>query len=271
MKCNKCGFEREEDFVFCPNCGCKAGENADTSAEITADTPAVESFTEKVHKMLNSSMFLCICILESVYTAFSFASKNIPLINILMTIFLWLVFSSAKKGFADYGKMRCISGTVFAGYVINWVVSGLLILLGLISSVAVSYLTTAPELTSSIEDFMNRQFGNYGRLVSSLLSLSAVLIAAVFLIAAAIIIIFNCIGIRSIHKFIQSLYKSLEAGAPALIKCKAASGWLMTFGIFAGISAFYSISSFTSFIASGSLSAMLIISSILIKKSFAEN
>lgn len=57
MKCTNCGFEREEDFVFCPSCGSKAGETADTSAEITADTAAAESFTEKVHKMLSSSMF----------------------------------------------------------------------------------------------------------------------------------------------------------------------------------------------------------------------
>lgn len=271
MKCTNCGFEREEDFVFCPSCGSKAGETADTSAEITADTAAAESFTEKVHKMLSSSMFLCICILESVYTAFSLASKNIPIINILMTIFLWLLFSSAKKGFADHGKMRNISGTVFASYVIYWVVSGLLILLGLISAFAVSYLASVPELTNSLADFINRQFGNYGNLAASLLSLSTVVIAVVFIIAAAFIIIFNCIGIRSIHKFLQSLYKSVEAGTPSLVKCKAASGWLMTFGVFAGISALSSLPSFTSFVASGSLSATLIISSVLIKKTFAEN
>lgn len=267
MKCNNCGFEREEDFVFCPNCGSKA----DGAAENTAETATAESFTEKVHKMLNSSMFLCVCILESVYTAFSLASKNIPLLNILLTIFLWLLFSSAKKGFADHGKMRCISGTVFASYVIYWVVSGLLILLGLISAFAVSYLASVPELTNSLADFINRQFGNYGNLAASLLSLSAVVIAVVFLIAAAVIIIFNCIGIRSIHKFVQSLYKSVETGVPALVKCKAASGWCMTFGVFAGISALSALPSFTAFVASGSLSATLIITSILIKKTFSEN
>ncbi len=265
MKCSKCGFEKAEDFAFCPNCGAKAA----AEEPITVSEPAAPAtpFNEKITKMLSGNLFLTVCILISASTLLSIVS--IPVIKILFTIFLWLVYVSAKKGSADGEKMRLISGTVFANYVVNWVVAGALVLLAFIVIVFSSMLTG-----SGLMDHLGSYLSGSGLSIpgglGTILSFSGVFIGIILIIVAAVVAVVNYIGIRSIHSFAKSLYTSVQSGEVKIEKYNAAKNWLMALGILSGVGALGSIVAFWSFLARGSAAAAYIIASILIKKTFEE-
>ena len=83
MKCSNCGYESQEDFIYCTNCG-----------TAVADAPAVSlnPVADKVLAVLKDRLFLVICILMSVSCVAALMCESIPIINILLTIFLWLTY-----------------------------------------------------------------------------------------------------------------------------------------------------------------------------------
>ena len=123
MKCIKCGFESAEDFNFCPVCS-----EPQTPVESVSINPAADV----VMPALKDNLFLAICILITIYCGLALVSGTLPLIQVLTTIFLWLVYSQSKEGFVSENHLRNVSGTVYAGYVINNVVFGIIAFCGII-------------------------------------------------------------------------------------------------------------------------------------------
>lgn len=309
MKCNSCGFETEVDFTFCPNCGSKAEVVETPAAPVVEEAPVVEAtpvaeetpvqpevpvqpvqptqptYTtyqkpepqfipagiERFMAFGKDTLFLVICILYSVNVGFSLIKLNFPIINILITIFLWLAFVQFKKDVLDPTKIKYISGTVFAKKVINYVISGLLVVAGLFCAVAMTALRSSTAYIN-ILNTLRKYLGASYTVILQWMSAGGIVIFIICVIVAAVTFVLAFLGINSIHKFIQSAYKSMETGVMNVVKAKTASIWLIVFAVFYGLSALGGLLSgnVIGLVVNGSICAAYIIFSIMVRKYFAD-
>lgn len=117
MRCTNCGYNNDGDARFCKSCGFAMSFNQNPLAE-------------RILPLLKDDLFMALCILYSISVGFSLISGGMPVTRILMTIFLWLIFSQSRKETIASNYMRCISGTIFASYVIKWILCCIVALCG---------------------------------------------------------------------------------------------------------------------------------------------
>lgn len=257
MKCYQCGYESEQDFTYCPSCG------------FAAPTQAVsQTGTHPILSALKDPLFLVLCILMSVSCIFSLAAGSVPLINILITVFLWLTYAQARKDVADAKHLRCVSGAVYAEYVIVYVVAGLMAVMGLIFAVALGSIAGNPGflegLVSGFVD-LDEEIMSVLPIISSL---SGGIIAVAFLFVAAIMVVFNIFSLRYIHRFAQSVYQSVEKNSLELVHANATKGWLIALTVFSGIGVLGSLGNLTAMIANASTFCTTLFPVLLINKYF---
>lgn len=210
MKCTNCGFETEQCYTLCPQCQAAQPNYAG----------------QAILRALKDPLFLVVCILISATAALSVVAGNLPVIEILFTVFLWLVYSKSSKGIADAKQLRCVSGTVYANYVITYVVAVLLAVVGMILAVALKAVLSDPALLDSL--------GLYTAFAALTLVPSG-LVTVVFVIMAVVIVVLNYFSFRYIHRFAKSVYQSIETGKLELQHTTAAMVWLFIFGGLSGI------------------------------------
>lgn len=273
MKCEFCGFETKEEFVFCPNCSKKREEETNNEQNnITEVLPvSLNPAADIVMKALKDKLFLVLCILVSASTLFTLANDTVNIIGILMTVFLWLTYASAYKGIADEKHLRNISGTYFANYVIMWVATVLVLVMGVLFTFVFGVIATSGELMDSLLDEMEFTFEGFAtEAIAGILSVSVVWIFVIFILIGVALILVLHFAVRPTHRFIQSVYKSVETGEPSFCSVNTAKNWLPISGILEGLSALGSLfgGNMSGFIASGSAAAASIIGSILIDRYF---
>lgn len=273
MKCNNCGFENQQNFDYCPNCGTPnaVGQSQPIAAEAVSLNPAAD----KIMCVLKDNMFLVLCILMSISCVLSL-SGGLPLINILLTIFLWLTYADAQKGFANEKHLQCVSGTVYASYVITNVTSIILIVCGVLFGALVGMFAGTAEFAQGFNEAISEydlgEFAfSYEDIPQALMELAGVLIGVVFVLIGAIALVVNILGIKKIHSFVKSVYMGIMFQNPNFINPLAAKNWLMFFGICSAIAAVFSLlSEPVAAIASGCDAAATIIASTLINKYLIE-
>ena len=120
---------------------------------------------------------------------------------------------------------------------------------------------TVSEEFPIVEDMLT-QFG---------LSFSALLIlACVILIVFSVVgFVLNTVGYRRIHRFLQSLYLSVNICRINFRYCRAAHIWLMVFGIFTALEA-PGRGSVTTALCCLSSAAAMILGAVLTKKHFSQ-
>lgn len=254
MKCHQCGFESELTYPVCPQCQAQLQPN-----------PAAQS----ILKALKDSLFFVICILFSVAVVMSLAADSLSVPNILIAVFLWLVYAQSKKDIADAKHLRCVSGAVYANYVITYVAAGLVLVLGIICTAAFGLIASDPTLIEAM--LADVADVDLDALTQMFAIIPSTLILVVFVIVAAIIVVLNIFSMRYIHRFAQSVYKSIEAGVLKLKYVDAAKAWLFVFGGFAAVICLSSLSDgqITAAFSSGADAAACIIAGILIRKYFS--
>ncbi len=253
MKCHQCGFESELDYPVCPQCQAQIQSN-----------PAAQS----ILKALKDSLFLVICILFSVSVVMALANDSLSVPNILIAVFLWLTYAQSQKGTADAKHLRCISGAVYANYVITYVAAGLILLLGVIFTAAFGLIADNPSLIEGI--LADVTDVDVAALTQMFAVIPSAVILTVFVIVAAIIVVMNIFSLRYIHRFAQSIYKSIEAGALNLKYVDTAKIWLFVFGGFSAINCLSALfgGQFNGAISSGADAAACILAGLLIRKYF---
>lgn len=258
MKCNKCGFDAAQESPFCPQCG-------ERMTQLAAPRGA---FADQILPVLKDPLFLVVCILLSISCLMSLAAGSVPLINILITVFLWLTYANAQKDVADAEHLRCVSGAVYAQYVINYVVAGLMLVMGVLFAIAFNILTHSMDgfwesLLSEVSDTEM-----VASLMSILPSVSGAVILVVCAFCAIILIVLNIFTMRYLHRFAQSVYRSIQQGEYAL---KYASIAVILLFITGGVDVISCLSSlatlqFGSFAACASSGGSAILSGLLIRK-----
>jgi len=263
MKCEHCGFENELAFSCCPNCGAPA--TAATSEEIIVPT---NSAADRILRVLKDPLFFVLCILMSASCALQLISSGINVLTVLFTIFLWLTYAQVRKDIADAKHLRCISGTVYAEYILVNVSAILLIVCGALFGLAFGALAGDPTFTTEILSAFDGAPIDTNMIAQLLGSVSGVVIFVVFALIGAAMLVINLFSTRYIHRFAKSVYQSVEDGTLTLKHGKTAYGWLWVFGIFSGISFLGTLGSgdLIAILADGSACAMPIIAALLMKK-----
>lgn len=267
MKCNYCGFETKENFSFCPKCG-KNVCYKDNFIEPVSLNP----MADLVIDILRDKMFFVSCILLSVFTVMNTFKGGFDIIGILFTVFLWLTYASAKKGIANHKHLRCISGTYYAVYVIFTVFSILLLvatILCVLSIVLASLFDKDAVMPIMRASFNSQDFGYFTPVLLFIFEVSEYLFFSLYVILSVGFILLCIFVIRPVHRFLKSLYKSVETGIPVFTKVKTAKNFFLVWGIFCGIIALLALiinKDLYDFTSHASLSAANIIISILIKE-----
>lgn len=268
MKCNRCGYESTEVFAFCPVCGAQEA----VSQPFNPMNPLMPRMVEA----LKSNLFLIICILLSASSVLLMVNGGLPVINILLTIFCWLTYAAGQRELAEAKYIRGISGTVYATYVVNNVAYGLLIGSLALVAVLMFFVGSNAELTQELMNELMAEikvsFPEYTSLFTDALSAWIGVVFALLMAVCVGALIINIIGVRSIHRFIQSVYKAVEHPQGCIVKANAAKTWLMVCGILEAVSA---VSNFSEegvlmLLGSGAYAAAMIVGSIWVKKYFAE-
>ena len=263
MKCEHCGFEREDLFAFCPQCG----------RQVEGVEPLAEQKPNFILQALKDKLFLAICILVSATAALQLLANSGPVLQILLTIFLWLVYAKAQKNEFDAKHLRCVSGTVYAAYVIDYVLAGVFAFLGVVFAIVFGAAASNSEI---IEEFLSalsdspELYGIMHEIVSTeeLLSIAGTVFLVGFMVFAVLMVVFNIFSLGRIHKLAKSVYQSGGTERSALKHVKAAKNWLIVLAVFAILGGLGNLDGATFFSGLASLTdgAAMIISAILIGK-----
>lgn len=263
MKCSNCGYESQEDFIYCTNCG---------TAVSGAPAVSLNPVADRVLAALKDKLFLVICILMSAATVLPIISGGgLPIINILITIFLWLTYAQSTKNYANPDHIRGISGTVYASYIINNVLAVILVVCGFIVALTFGIVADVAELIDIIKLELNNagvDLATFG-LGEEIFSIIGWALGFVFVLAGAVMLVFNILGMRKIHRFVKSVYVGILTQNGAFEKPRAARNWLIFFAVCSCISTVSALGgNIMTLIANGSLAAAEILAIIIINKYF---
>ena len=269
MKCNVCGFENQPGNAFCTSCGAALEVEPSLTNDIPESTPNPAAL--RLNSVISSSLFTAICILLSVSFGAGLLVGSFSIITLLAMIFCWLIFAASKKGAVDANQMRNLSGTIYAQYIINYIVSGLFVFCGVIMAAVFSTISPS-DLLEEFDVLLNGSTANLDLISNLLFSLSGVFFLVLFVFIAAIFIVVNVLAIRKIHRFVKSAYTSVLSGAEIYEFVNGAKNWLLVLGILSAISTCFTLLSgeFLSAISTGASAAALIVGSRLIKNNFCE-
>ncbi|MEE0946814.1 MAG: zinc ribbon domain-containing protein [Acutalibacteraceae bacterium] len=259
MKCNKCNFETAEDFIFCPSCGAH-----NTEPVIPVNFP-----DQKILNLLKDKGTLVLCILLTVSSGLGVISGSIPVLTVLATIFMWLVYSKACNDITDSGLIRCVSGTVYAAYIINYIGYVLLAIIGVCFGITFGVSAGSPSILEAVLQELEAYFtADILNTTHSIITTYGLIISIAVIIFSIILVIINLIGMRKIHLFIKTTYQNLQNGLLENKYTEAAKNWLIFFGVFTVIGGLSSLSSETFFAGIGNiaLGVSMFLSSSLIKK-----
>ena len=95
------------------------------------------------------------------------------------------------------------------------------------------------------------------------------IIGLIILLAGVASLVFNILGMRKVHLFAQSIYKSAWFENAEYVDIKKVKGWLIFFAVCEGISALSSLASnIFSAASEGCLCAVIILAIMLVNKYF---
>ncbi len=264
MKCPHCNFERAEAFAYCPKCG--KPSTRDPEPVVVCPTPRILAF-------IKDDLFLVVCILLTAGVACTLLWGGFNVLTLLITIFSWLTYAGGRKNIVEHKHIKVISGTVYAAYVIEYVLAVIVAVSGVLYTVVMLGLPILGGI--SIEEFITEELGPMLMLsaaVIALISAVAVFFGGFLVLLAIIMLIVNIAGRKKIHRLIQSVYKSGEAGEENLIGANKVQPWLIIFAVLSIIAAISYISNgnIFGFLSEGIFAAALIICSILISKHLSD-
>jgi len=252
-----------------------------------------------ITRACSSGLFLAICILTLIYTVIcglpsisfnmidgvsSFNSQvNIPLLPLLVTIGLWIVYNAACKGEFAASGTKLVSGSLKAIRIVTWIVAILLLvcsvlmilggvglnMAGINSESLISYSEEDLEELREILDELRLYFpdsvvdGIENIFTDDLLmSIFVIVMGAVFGIIGIVMILINIFFYGYLYKFARSLREWGEGEGESICAVRGAANWLIVMAVFSCIGAM----SFS--VTSGLLAAIYIVTSVIIKRYF---
>ena len=271
MFCPKCGKQTNENF--CSNCGADL-RNGDAYVNTAPHNPFMPTnpVTEVINRGGKDGIFCTICILVSISCLLSFSGGGIPVLPILYTVFLWIFFAKACQGKITDKFIRNISGVIFAEFILNFIVAGLYILLGVLCVAIAGSVSYSEEFLRGLLQSLEGQVSQsdleniYSALNSGAATFIVIVLLIAFIIAGALIILYNLLCIRPVHKTVKTLHISAAAGQFMIYKPRKAANCLLVLGIIFAVFAVFGIAVPVTFLSGALMATSMILGSVWIKK-----
>ena len=266
MKCNNCGFEHEQDFEYCVNCGAKVEKENFVPVEPVSLNPA----EDVVLPALKDNLFLTLCILMSAMCALSFTASGLPLLMVLITIFMWLAYADAKKGFANEKHLQVVSGAVYANYIITNVLSVLIVGVGVLIGVMFKSIINDPDIMLELELLFNELGIGEFEITQEIANVIGWAMGAFFVVFGILMFVFNVLMVRKIHQFLKSVYMGVMYQNTEFKKPMAVRNWMIFYAVCGGImvATYVTSASFVGILQGACAMGIGIMASKLVKKYF---
>lgn len=239
MFCPNCGNAVENGNKFCPACGKGLSSNVGENPSLVQDSRNSE-VRDRVREAVSHPLFLVLAVLVSVSALLNLIASlpqiSIPIFELLLTIFFWIVYYNAKKGTLSGAHLRNVSGTVFAYEIVAYVCGGLFLLGGLMFAVTGSVVIESLEFRNTLQSAFNAA-GSSLKLTGEFMSLVVSIITVVFFVLGALLILLAFFGIRRVHRFLKSLYRNYDNEQESLLHLRGARSWIIVFAVLSGLSA----------------------------------
>lgn len=280
MKCTNCGYEPEGNALYCAKCGAalptepapepQPAPAAEPQTVVPPNVPIADPKSNSLLAALKDALFLLICICVTASAGFSLLSGGLPVIQILFAIFLWITLAKASKNILSVEHLQCISGTVYANYVVCNVCAILLLVSGVITTVSFLALSATPEFAKNFS-FANELIELVPELEPLLANLNysifGIILGIVFVFVGVIILLISLLGLRKIHRFAKSVYQGVGNPFFPFEDPRSAKTWLLVFGIVSGISALSALGTgLFAFLSAAAAAAAPILAVLLIDK-----
>ena len=201
MNCPNCKHKFDRPYLQCPNC----------KANIKLEDIRLTPLENKLLSAFKDKLFLAIPILTTVTAVLSLINDGIPIVSILFSIFFWLAFINAKRGYVTRKNLRAISGTVFATYITNVIIAIFMVITAFISGVILSLPSgEMSELQNIISDKLDLGILNLNQFLNFFVKIPALFFVIYFIIVSISILIPNLLWRHKVHNFTKSLYTNLE-------------------------------------------------------------
>lgn len=222
---------------------------------------------DRLMPALQNNNFMTICVLLSVSLGCSVLAGAMQLFTLLATIFSWLIYASVRKNTLEVKNLRGLSGTVYAMYIVNYVLAAILLVCGLCLT---GLLLGAREFfVEAMEELQPEIY--FPSSIAKMLASLPYLLAVISLVYGVGYFVINIFGFSRIHGFLKSTYLSLATGDLSTVKhARGAYVWLWVFGVVQGVSALSTLMNFDVFsaVSMGCLSAVYIMAAFLVKDAF---
>lgn len=260
MFCKNCGTELSDEVQFCTACGTATKEKEAVSLNPAAD---------KILSVLRDKKFLVLCIALSADILLSLTFGGLPLLQILFAIFLWLSFAKGQKGVVHAEHLRCVSGTVYAQYVITNVIGILLAVVGVLSGAVMIVFGDAAEFVDGFSTALNETAQIPVEILGLGIRLLGVLLVAVLVGVSVVMLLINWFAMRKFHRFAKSVYQSVDHNTLDFYEPKAVYNWMMAFTVFSGITSLFGFTDGIETVLSGAIMFVVhLMAALLIKKYF---
>lgn len=221
---------------------------------------------------LKDNMFLAICILMSVSTIMSISSGGLPLFNILFSVFLWLVYVSARKDVVNANQLRNISGVLYAKIVIGYIAAFMMFIMGIFTGAMVGLANVDSKGVEKAQEIFASTIPRLIDITKWSLETLGIMVVVISTIYSISLFLINWLCIEKIHKFTKSVYQSGQRGVVDSKYIVPTKNCLLVFGILNAVWVVVSVilyrNSIISFISEGCNTAMMILLSVLINKVF---
>ncbi len=225
-------------------------------------------FDERIAGALKSKQFFIICLLKVLSTILLLVDGNLSVLDILLTIFLWMVYTAANRDLIEPAYIRRVSGVIFAQYIINYVLAGLLLFIGVLLMGLSAVLRADPALADALETALESLPADYAELFDMMISAIPAAALVVNGLAAGMVVLFNVFYTRTIHRFVQSCYQRLEDPQKPVVKISATRKWLMVTGTICALESIFMFAGaeVLATMSYGTLAAAYILGGITIKQ-----
>ncbi|MBE6835451.1 MAG: zinc ribbon domain-containing protein [Ruminococcaceae bacterium] len=281
MICKVCSAEFDGDAKFCPECGAPIQdtvindappEQAVPNGQLYPSTPEmgmgmINPLLAKTDALIKDKLYLALCILMTVVCALPLAKGlkagiNIP--SIIITVFLWILYSEKNKQLPDAKRIRIISGCVYAAKVISYVISGIVFLAGILC-----FFSSAKWIDMFTDAFSGNAYADSA--FDAVFSLGGGVIGTIFIFVAVLLAVLTFFSYGKIHKFVKSCYENIQSNTNALENRNITYVWMIVFAVFSGLGALSSVtSSPLTAVIYGCETAVAIMVALLIKKYYSE-
>ncbi len=292
MFCKKCGAEIHENAAYCVNCGEPVNTEPQQTEPVYEQTPEPvfmpepeNPYKNAIRGLLRDPLYLASCICVTVGAAVGVLSLSVFSLNtvflILFSIFMWIVYTQAKKDtFADI-SLKNIRGTLKALKIVK-IIEAVLLGISSIAIIAVSaFFGTVANLISWNEirdEIASRGIDEVDEAIEEITEALGIglteAIKFLFILGAAVIVIALIISILEIAKLISPLQKfagSFEGETTPQFppqKLHNLCSWLIVFTVFSAIGTLGTISDGKLFIANAAVTVSYVLAYTLIKKHF---